>query len=220
MNILALDTSSMACSVALLQGHDIKSRQIVLQKQQAKLILGLIDDLLSSSFIKLNQLDAIAFGCGPGSFTGLRIAASVAQGLAFATQLPVIPISSLAVMAQAAFLEAQQTKSLVALDARQGHVYWARYEVMKQTGCVELIGREEWVIPDKVSLPEGDVSQYCAIGEAWMHYREPLLARVGGQPLTFESTSFKLAEALLPLAKLKANQGEWMAAADALPVYL
>ena len=127
MKILAIETSSHACSVALLNEDKVKISHIISPMQQAKLILPMIDELLKSSALTLNDLDAIAYGCGPGGFTGVRIAASVAQGLGFAVKLPIIPISSLAVMAEAAFLERQWRKLLVAVDARADQIYWIEH---------------------------------------------------------------------------------------------
>src|SRR5574337_2025289 len=100
MNILAIETSSTVCSVALYWDGDIVSKQVLDPNQHAKVILPMIDELLSIAEINIKKLDAIAFGCGPGSFTGLRIAASVAQGLALAHHLPLISISSLQALAQ------------------------------------------------------------------------------------------------------------------------
>src|SRR5471032_2163673 len=105
MKILAIDTSANACSVALLINNETLSSHKVIPMQQAQLILPMIEELLLTANITLNQLDALAFGCGPGSFTGVRIAASVAQGLAVAHDLPVISVSSLQALAQAAFLQ-------------------------------------------------------------------------------------------------------------------
>ena len=119
MKILAFDTSSNACSVALLNGSAVHSSNKTLPMQQAKLILPMIHTLLDECSVGLEELDAIAFGCGPGSsFTGIRIATSVAQGLGFATQKRLISVSSLAALAQTAYLAHGKERVFVAVDAR------------------------------------------------------------------------------------------------------
>ena len=105
MKILAIDTSSNACGVALLCNNEVKALHELAPMQQTQKILPMIDALLGEAKVSLNQLDALAFGCGPGSFTGVRIAVSVMQGLGYAMNLPLIPVSSLAALAQAAYVE-------------------------------------------------------------------------------------------------------------------
>src|SRR5690349_9145853 len=134
--ILAFDTSTSACTVALQNGDFVSVRHQLAPKQQAQLILPMINELLSSTSLTANELDAIAYGCGPGSFTGIRIASSVAQGIGFAINKPIIPVSSLAALAQTAFLEQQWTRLLVAVDARMGKIYWANY-VINPSGIAE-----------------------------------------------------------------------------------
>ena len=103
MKILAFDTSTSACSIALLNHEQITSFHEIAPMQHTKIILPQIKQLLLNAKLELNQLDAIAYGCGPGSFTGIRIANSIAQALAFAQDKPLIQISSLAVLAQSAY---------------------------------------------------------------------------------------------------------------------
>ena len=137
MKMLAFDTSAGACSVALLNNESVEISHIVAPMQQAKLLLPHIQNLLNQAGLALKDLDAIAYGQGPGSFTGIRIAASVAQGLGYASGLPIVPVSSLAILAQTAFLEEKWDKCLVAVDARTEQVYWAHY-VANNSGLMEL----------------------------------------------------------------------------------
>src|SRR5690348_12267838 len=132
MKLLALDTSSIACSVALLLDGDVHYLHKIAPMQQAKLILSMIEELLKTHSLKVNHLDAIAYGCGPGSFTGLRIACSVAQAFGLAADKPLIPISSLAALAQATYIEHQEKKVLAAIDARMDQIYWAAYELQNE----------------------------------------------------------------------------------------
>ena len=125
--LLALDTSTDACSVALQHKGEVLEDFRVIPRQHTKQLLPMVEEILAQAGISPAQLDAIAFGRGPGSFAGLRIATGVAQGLAFATERPVLPISTLEAMA---LLMMQQGQSRVAasLDARMNEVYWACYE--------------------------------------------------------------------------------------------
>ncbi len=213
MKILAFDTSSTACSIALLADEKITFTHDNVPMQQARLILPNIDALLSASHLKVTDLDAIAFGVGPGSFTGVRIATSVAQGLAFATHIPLIPISSLAAVAQSAYQDLGWTRLLVAMDARIGEVYWAAYVVAGQ-GVVELLGSEAISSPEAVWLPN-DPGWY-GVGTGWGEYREKLPFEM----IALDATRLPMATAILSLARVKWLHSEWISARDALPVYL
>ena len=126
--ILAIETSSAACSAALSVDGEVVERDALAPRQHAALILPMIESLLAESGCAVGELDAIAFGRGPGSFTGVRIAASIVQGIAFAADLPVIPVSTLAALAFGAMRESSVPRVIAALDARREEVYWACYE--------------------------------------------------------------------------------------------
>src|SRR5210317_1461885 len=113
INILAIDASSEACSAALLVNNEIYERSEVVPRKHTELILPMVDEVLAEGGVSLGQLDAIAFNRGPGSFTGVRVSTSVTQGLAFAMDLPVIPISGLATVAQGASRNSQNENFLV-----------------------------------------------------------------------------------------------------------
>lgn len=217
MKLLAFDTSSAVCSVALLHGDEEKVLYKSAVMQQARVILPMIQELLGSSSLKLTDLDAITYGCGPGSFTGIRIASSVAQGLGFAAKLPVIRISSLAAIAQAAFLEQQWSNLLIALDARMDQIYWAIYKMNKH-GCAELIGQEQLCDPAGINIPGN--SNYYGIGDGWEKHREKIEMCLGFKLQVAKSSRFPLAQAILRLAKAKFDKGDWVAASEAIPVYL
>ena len=148
LKILAIDTSTDACSVALMVDGAVCNR-CELGRQHSSRVLSMLDELLVESGLALTQLDAVAFGRGPGLFTGLRIGAGVVQGLAFGADLPVVPVSSLAALAQG--LDTERTLS--AFDARMSQVYWGAY-VRNAQGMVELVGGECVVAPQCVPLPE------------------------------------------------------------------
>lgn len=215
MKILAFDTSSYSCSVAIQHGDDIRSLDQPIPMQQAKFILPMIQELLKASSLSLSQLNAIAFGCGPGSFTGIRIASSVAQGLGLVTGLPLISVSSLAALAQTAYLTEQRKKLLVSIQARMNQVYFAAYQV-NQRDCVELVGKEEILFLDQLPLPlEPD---WYGIGNGWLNYNNRGVAHL---PLHAINPSLSLnARAVLMLAQIKFEQGDWGNAFLAHPCYL
>lgn len=218
MKILAFDTSTTACSVALQSGDEIKVLHEVAPMQQARRILIIIQKLLADSSLTLADLDAIAFGCGPGSFTGIRIASSVAQGIGFAKDLPIIRISSLAAFAQAAFEAGKGAKYLIAVDAHMQQIYWAIYAA-NQHGFVELTNQELVCSPEDIIPPENTHDWY-AVGDGWEKYREKLLARLGFEPTIISSSPLPIAKAILRLASESYTKGDNVTASDAIPVYL
>ena len=125
--LLALDTATEACSVALLHDGKVTSHYEVIPRLHAQKLLPMIQTLLADAGVELSAVDAIAFGRGPGAFTGVRIAIGVVQGLAFALERPVLPISNLAVLAQRAHREHGATQVAAAIDARMDEVYWGCY---------------------------------------------------------------------------------------------
>lgn len=211
MKLLAFDTSSSACSLALLINNEVITLHRSAPMQQAQLILPMIDELLLMANIKLNQLDAIAFGCGPGSFTGVRIATSVAQGLGFSFNLPLIPISSLAALAQSAFVDLGWKDLLVAVDARIQEIYWGAYRV-DTNGLVQLMGKEMVCPPAEFSVPED--AEWYGVGNAWEVYSLPY------QPIQIDATRLPMATGILDLARHKYQNQEWVKPEYALPTYL
>lgn len=125
--ILAIDTSAELASTALLLGDRVIFRESSGVHTHSQSILPLVQSVLQEGGIALSQCDAIAFGCGPGSFTGLRTACGIVQGLAFGANLPVVPVVTLLAMAQACRQSFGATDVLAVLDARMGEVYWAQY---------------------------------------------------------------------------------------------
>lgn len=213
MKLLAIDTSSTACSIALLANNKIYSVHDIAPMQQAQTILPKIDVLLANANISLTELDALAFGVGPGSFTGVRIATSVMQGLSYALQIPLIPVSSLAALAQAAYEELTWEKLIVAVDARIQEVYWAAYQV-NAAGLVELREQEVVCAPSDILLP--DAENWYGVGNAWSVYHE----HIPVQPIKIDATRMPMANAILSLAKIKFQHGEMVCAEEVVPTYL
>jgi tRNA threonylcarbamoyladenosine biosynthesis protein TsaB len=154
MKILALDTATEACSAALLvEGRLVAWREAELERGHAEHILPMIDAVLAEGGVALGDVDAVAFGRGPGGFTGVRLAASVTQGLAFAAGRPVVPISDLAAVAQRALdVEPAIDRVVVCNDARMQEVYWGCFERDPQ-GFATLVGAEHVAPPENVELP-------------------------------------------------------------------
>jgi tRNA threonylcarbamoyladenosine biosynthesis protein TsaB len=217
MLILAIDTSSAACSVALLDDEEITLSQRIAPMLQAQLILPMIAEILESADVRMSELHALAFGRGPGSFTGVRIAASVIQGMGFASKLPLLSVSSLAAAAQAAFHELEWRKILVAMDARINEVYWGAYQVNTH-GLVELVGTEIVCRPQEIPIPVGQ--DWYAIGNGWQEYGPTLLERLPFAPLAIESARLPDAMGVALLAQAKYERKEWTLLSEALPVYI
>ncbi len=217
MNILALDTSTEACSAALTVSAELRERFVIAPREHSGLILPMVESLLSEAGLSLSQLDAIAFGCGPGSFTGLRIAAGVVQGLAFGADLPVLPISTLAALAQGAHTNLGKSAVLAALDARMGEVYWGIYKA-DSTGIMMLQGVEGVCDPQLAPLPkDGD---WHGAGSGWKEYGALLQTRCGARLRSVEAERLPHARHIALLAHSGLQKGLAVNAEHALPVYL
>ncbi len=153
MKILALDAATEACSAALLAGDELTERYEVIGRGHAAHLLPMADDLLRDAGVALQELDGIAFGRGPGGFTGLRIAAAISQGLAAGSGLPVLPVSNLAAVAAGQARDTGAELVLACLDARMGEVYWGAFDCRGVAPA--LLGRERLTGPGAVELPAG-----------------------------------------------------------------
>lgn len=216
--ILSIDTSTSACTVALSVEDKVIQRHKMAPREHAQLILPWVDSLLAEAGIKLHDLDAIAVGQGPGSFTGLRIGVGVAQGLAVGASLPIILVSSLHIIAQTAYSELNHEKILVAQDARMNEVYWAAYSKDK-TGLMKAIVEDQLRLPSEIELPEGD-DKWCLVGDAWNVYSQVLAERL--QTLNFQPAIdiFPKAQCLSQIASQLFNLNQIVSPEDAMPVYL
>ena len=218
MKILALETATEACSAALYVNGEVLERYALAPREHNRLILPMIESLLAEAGTTLKGLDALAFGRGPGSFTGVRIAAGVVQGLGFGAELPVAPVSTLAALAQEAFAETPQSHAFPCIDARMGEVYWAVYR-RDGEGCAGLLGAESVVAAERVIFPE-DVCGF-GIGSGWGTYQEILRARLGeGRVAGILRGRVPRASWIARLAVRMVAQGGCVSAEDAQPVYL
>ena len=174
MKLLAIETATEACSAALYLDGEVHPRFVLAPQRHAELILDMMDGLLAAAGIGLRDLNALAFGRGPGSFTGVRIAAGVIQGVAFGADLPVVPVSTLAALAQGAVRQTGHERILAGVDARMGEVYWGVYQA-DADGIVVLQGKEMVGPVDVLSVPPRGTWFGC--GSAWGHYAELLGGR-------------------------------------------
>lgn len=217
MKILALDTSTEACSAALWLDGTTTERYELAPRRHAVLLLPMIDSLLSEADLALQALDGLAFGRGPGAFTGVRIATGVVQGLAFAADLPVVPISSLAALAQGAARTSGASQVLAAIDARMNEVYWGRF-VADEEGVMRPDGPEAVAAPGEVGLPAG--GRWTGVGSGWGAHHEALAGRLGSMLVSCDPESFPRAADVARLGAADMATGGGLPAEEALPVYL
>lgn len=215
MKLLALDTATEACSVAVLVEDEVIERYEFAPRRHTALIFPMIDAVLAEAGLGITQLDGLAFGRGPGAFTGVRIAASVVQGIAFAADLPVAPISTLAAMARETMYEHGVSRVAAAIDARMEEVYWGTYMATTEGG-VMLIGEEQVCLPHQVSVPEG--GGWFGAGSGWMAYAKALKRYLDVKD--WWGDCYPRAGDIAMLGALAYQRGELVSAADALPIYL
>jgi tRNA threonylcarbamoyladenosine biosynthesis protein TsaB len=215
MNLLAFETSSRIGSVALETPAGLVVRDLGIPREQTERLLGAIDELLAAAGIDLKSLDGLAFGRGPGSFTGLRVSAAVAQGLAAASGVPLLPVSSLLALAERAWQEARCERALVCVDAHMGEVYSAIAE--RHGDLVEIVGDERLGAPAEVTPPQE--SPWIAVGNGFAAHPEAL-AHVARGAATVLPELVPSAAALLPRAKRDLTAGRATPPSAALPVYL
>jgi tRNA threonylcarbamoyladenosine biosynthesis protein TsaB len=212
MNLLAIDTSTDSCSVAASRGRDLFSRREPALQRQAERVLGMVEEILAEARLDLAQIEGIAYGEGPGSFTGLRIATGVTQGLALARGIGVVGVGSLLALAE----EAAGERIIACLDAHMGEVYHAAYR--KAGAGWEEISAPGLYKPEAVPVPSG--KDWMGCGDAFAAHRDRLAARVGDHVSVVRSDVGPTARAVLKLAIPRFAAGEAKDAATAVPVYL
>ncbi len=216
MRLLALDTATENCSAALLIGTRLLTREAQFARGHAEHILAMIDELLAEAGMALAQMEAIAFGRGPGSFTGVRLAVSLVQGLAFGADLPVAAVSDLAALAQRGFdLDPEVARVLVCNDARMQEVYWACFE--RQGDLAAPAGLERVGAPQSVGLPPG--VQAAGIGRGFAAHPRLLALEGLTVPASWEGLLPRAAE-IARLGAREALAGRLLPPEAAAPVYL
>jgi tRNA threonylcarbamoyladenosine biosynthesis protein TsaB len=217
MRLIAIETAAEACSAALYIDGEVSLRYRIVPRGHSELILEMVDDLLREANLKPASLDAVGFGRGPGSFTGVRIATGVVQGIAFAADLPVIGVSTLAVLAQRAYREKGEPRLLTAFDARMGELYWGGYQIGEKELVVAAIP-DQLGNAQQVELPSGD--EWYGVGSGWGSHGEQLKERLQGLLLGFKADMHCSAREVAILAAEDYHAGLAVAPELALPVYL
>lgn len=217
MKILAIESSSEACSVALMIGDECLSRHEMAPRKHAELLLPFMDGLLKQADLSLTDLDALAFGCGPGAFTGIRIATGVIQGVAFAADLPVLAVSTLACLAQGAKREEGKDKVIAAIDARMEEIYWGAF-IADENGLMSPVNKESVIAP--AHAPDVDGPGWYGVGSGWETYEQILPQHYGVKFLGFDGQRLPNAIDVASLAVRDWNAGLAVSAELAQPVYL
>ncbi len=215
MNLLAIETSTECCSSALSTGARLIQRSELAPRRHAELLLPMCEELLAEAGLERRDLDALAVGCGPGAFTGVRLAVSAAQGIAFALDIPVVPVSSLAALA----LQAPDNGAaiLAVIDARMGEIYAGTFRRTRDGG-IEAIGIES--VGAAVALELPDAPAWNVIGSGWSTYEEVLLTRLPAAPLWADGDRYPQATDIARIALPLARDGRGVAAEHVMPVYL
>lgn len=219
MKLLALDTSSEGCSAALLVDDNLVERFDLAPRGHTRLLMPMIRELLVEKELVPADLDALAFACGPGSFTGLRIATGVVQGLAYGLGIPIVPVSSLKAVAEDAINHWQLVDGdavAVAFDARMGEVYWGCY--LYRDGQPELMGEEQVCAPASVELADG-ASRWFGAGQGWS-LQESFPDGIAANMECVDETLVPRASRVAEIAARAFRAGEGVPAEQAQPVYI
>lgn len=212
MRLLAFETATEACSVAVLADGQVLERFEVAPRRHAELALPWAQELLAEAGLARSQLDAIAVGRGPGAFTGVRLGVGLAQGIALALDLPVVPVSTLAVLAA----RAPGGRVLAAIDARMGEVYLGRFQLAE--GGVDPLGDECVVRPDQAELPDGD--GWHAVGTGFAAGEGALQQRLGAVLATVDAQALPRAADVARLGARALARGDALAPERLEPAYL
>ncbi len=212
VNLLAIETSTDFLSLALSTGGKVHAHHEEAGQRHAELILDSISGLMNCAGIGLRDLEGIAYGEGPGSFTGLRIGCGVVQGLALARGLPVLGVSTLLALAG----EAASDQVVACLDARMGEVYHAAYR--KRNGAWETVHAPSLCRPGDCPVPAGGA--WSGVGSGFAAHADVLRERFGSTVLHLERRATPTASAVLRLAQPRFGRGEGHAAETAIPVYI
>lgn len=216
--ILAIDTATEAGSVAIWNQGEIHALFELCPREHTQRILPMVQQVLAESGVTLGQLDALAFGRGPGSFTGVRIGIGIAQGLALGADLPLLGVSTLQTMAQGAWRLTGADRVLSAIDARMGEVYWGQFERQQDGNWLESEGEAVLTPAQALVRAQGLQGHWAHVGTGWQTYPD----LVAGSTLTLSDGQMLLpqAEDMLPLALYAWQQGLAVAVENAEPTYL
>lgn len=216
MNILAIETSSEACSCALLLADgSLRQRYELAPRQHTQLLLPMVDSLLEEAGLAIGAVDCFAFGRGPGSFTGVRIAASAVQGLALAVDRPVVGVSSLAALAAGSGKVGESV--LAVFDARMDEVYLGAFH-LDERGLPSPCQDEQLAAAATIRLP--DSGHWHGVGAGWPLHGQHLARRLGQRLMSVAANQLPQAEFVARLADGPARAGQGVDAEHAVPNYL
>jgi tRNA threonylcarbamoyladenosine biosynthesis protein TsaB len=215
MNLLAIETATESCSAALQAGDRLLVRSELAPRRHAELLLPMCEALIEEAGLRRSDLDALAVGCGPGAFTGVRLAISAAQGIALALDIPVIAVSSLAALAMQAPHNGAAILALI--DARMGEVYAATFR-RGNGGLVEATGVESVGAASALTIAQD--TEWNVLGSGWTSYRDAVGARLAHAPVWADGERYPQAADVVRLALPLALAGRGVAADQVLPVYL
>lgn len=215
-NLLAIETSEETCSAALQSGGDCMELFESEPRKHSELILPMIDRLMAEAGLSRSSLDAVAFGRGPGSFTGVRIATAVAQGIGYALDIPVVPVSTLQALAQGAFRQTGAVSVLAALDARMQELYWGAFTL--QDGLMQPAGEEMVIAPSEVPFPDG--TGWTAAGSGWAAHADLLGQRLGEHVSSILPDTACHARDVATIAASMLSDSADYPVFEAMPVYL
>ncbi len=218
MNILAIETSTDACSVALLTGSDLLCDHRIAAQQHGTIVLPMIDALMAEASLKPRQLDGVAFGRGPGSFTGVRIGVALTQGIALGADVGVIGISTMHSVAQGVYRLHGDKRVAVSLDARMDEVYFASYE-LGEGAIMRALSDECICLPSDVPQPS-DSSSISWAGSGAERYEEILRTRFSVSGQNIRRDAWPHAQDLIDIALPNVTAGRLVPAEEAMPVYL
>lgn len=216
MKLLAVDTATQACSAALFLDGEVVEKFTLAPRQHTQLILPMIDTLMTDAGLMPEQLDAVAFGCGPGSFTGVRIATSIIHGIAFGADLPVVPVSTLAAIAQDYFNQGNEKRAFVAMDARMQEIFWGVYQ-KGQDGYACLSGEETVAPATEVIFP---AIAGVGLGSGWKTYQAELMQRLAPWVVAVDADVLPKSAAIAQLGAAAYRSNKAVPVEQALPVYL
>jgi len=219
MKLLAIDTSSVACSVALQLGEQFEERHEEQAREHTRLLTPMIRELIEMSGIQLHELDAIVLGNGPGSFIGMRIAASVAQGLAHGSGTKIVPVSSLAAVAAAVFATSDAAEAIVAQDAHMSEVYLGVFAPGSDNLPEERFPERLQPQTRIEELNEAGAAKRVAAGFGWQRY--PVLAEANREVIgSFSAVHYPRARYLLALGTAAFLRGDVVEPQHLVPAYL
>jgi len=213
--ILAIETATSSCSVAINYQQDVIERHEVGNNVHSKVLLEMVQDLLAQTGLKTNDIDAVAVGQGPGSFTGLRIGVGVAQGIAYGIDAPMIGISSLDALANQA---AENGRVIAGIDARMGEIYWCEY--VRNNDGILRIGELRVTSPEDITCSEGEEGKLQLLGNAWAEYQDRFSAKLMKSATVDDAQTYPMADSLLELAQAYYIQGKLINAIDFAPEYV